>query len=199
MPTQSFKERMKQQREQEILHAASHLIREHGYADMNMDTLAEMVGISKPTLYQHFASKEALLMRVVLFSIEALEDHLLQHTTGAPLERLKVILQTLIERAYQPDSILANLRAEPVLEVLHAGPVEEPRARVMAMLYRIVDDGKTQGQIVQMLPTPMIIKLLFFVLGAVGEYARPPGGSLDTAIQYGTQLFINAVAARSDF
>ena len=61
----SFKERERQRREHEILLHARRLIRAGGFADLTMDDLAQAVGVSKPTLYQHFRSKDDLTARVV--------------------------------------------------------------------------------------------------------------------------------------
>ena len=54
----SYKERSRLRREQDILRTAARMIRDNGYANLNMDDLADEVGISKPTLYQHFKGKD---------------------------------------------------------------------------------------------------------------------------------------------
>lgn len=189
MPPSSFKERMKQQREREILAAAGQLIREHGYDDMNMDALAEMVGISKPTLYQHFASKEAILLHIIQHSLEALEAHLIEHADGTPLERLELVLRTLIGHAYRHDSIMANLSARSVLEMLRSNAVVEPKGRVLAMLYQIVDEGKAQGQIDKTISTPLLTDLMFYLLGSVGRYLQSPQGNIETATNQALLVF----------
>src|SRR5688572_26251872 len=78
MGKQSYKEREKQRREEEILTSAERLLMERGYANLNMDELAEYVGLSKPTLYQHFKSKEELAARVFMRGFEETESFLAQ-------------------------------------------------------------------------------------------------------------------------
>ncbi len=49
----------------QIIHAASELFFTHGYRRVTVDEVAAALGISKKTLYKHFASKEDLLLAVM--------------------------------------------------------------------------------------------------------------------------------------
>ena len=49
-------------REQAILDTAERLLRDRPYADISVDDLAKGAGISRPTFYFYFASKEAVLL-----------------------------------------------------------------------------------------------------------------------------------------
>ena len=66
-------ERRQREQENAILDAANALINERGFEAMTMDDLAERAGISKPTLYKRFPSKEAVAVRATL---QLLEDGL---------------------------------------------------------------------------------------------------------------------------
>ena len=57
-----------------------------GYADASMDEIARTSGVTKPVLYDHFASKEALLLAV----LEGVRDLLLakgEEALRAPVSR----------------------------------------------------------------------------------------------------------------
>ena len=56
----TFKERQLIVREQAILDVVNRLLTAKGFDLMTMDEVAGEVGISKASLYKHFASKEAL-------------------------------------------------------------------------------------------------------------------------------------------
>ncbi|MBL8575673.1 MAG: TetR/AcrR family transcriptional regulator [Mesorhizobium sp.] len=54
------------EREKRILRAALKVFSETGYSGANMDSVAFEAGLSKPTLYQYFESKEALFSAMML-------------------------------------------------------------------------------------------------------------------------------------
>jgi hypothetical protein len=56
------RERNKQRVRQHILSAASELFKTRGYPPTTMDDIAEEAEISRATLFNHFPSKEALLL-----------------------------------------------------------------------------------------------------------------------------------------
>lgn len=47
-------------KERRILDAAFRVFSQSGYAGASMDAIAEMAGVSKPTIYQYYGAKEAL-------------------------------------------------------------------------------------------------------------------------------------------
>jgi AcrR family transcriptional regulator len=194
MRSKSYKEHLKAQREQEILHAAGQLMCDHG--GVNMDTLAELVGVSKPTLYQHFHSKHELVARVVLLSTEHLERYLLEHTENTPIERLEAVLRMLLRQRYAPDSILEGLNPSLIVSALHSDPaLIAHKTRIMEMLCQLVDEAKAGGEIVPALPTRLIVYGLFSTLGALGDRDLP--GTLDEAIESVIRLFMYGIRPRS--
>src|SRR5271165_2094361 len=52
---------------EKVLHAALALFGERGIDATSMDAIAQASGVSKATIYNHWADKEALLMEVMLF------------------------------------------------------------------------------------------------------------------------------------
>ncbi|MGW0162729.1 TetR/AcrR family transcriptional regulator [Mycobacterium sp. NPDC003323] len=53
------------ERQQAILDTASRLIQQRSFADISVDDLAKGAGISRPTFYFYFASKEAVLLSLM--------------------------------------------------------------------------------------------------------------------------------------
>lgn len=66
MTALSRREQNKIERERRILAAALKVFSETGYSGANMDAVAIEAGLSKPTLYQYFQSKEALFSAMML-------------------------------------------------------------------------------------------------------------------------------------
>ena len=52
-------------RQLEIIEAAGRLITEDGYAKLTTKRVAERMQFSEAALYRHFASKEAILVRMI--------------------------------------------------------------------------------------------------------------------------------------
>lgn len=76
--------RMKrEERERQLLDVAESVFAEHGYQDTTMELIAAEAGITKPVIYDHFGSKENLLVAVVA---RARED--LLSSTAAALDAL---------------------------------------------------------------------------------------------------------------
>ncbi len=72
------------ERERRVLEAALKVFSETGYSGATMDAVAIEAGLSKPTLYQYFESKEALFSAMMLGE----RDHMLevfQHPSGKGL------------------------------------------------------------------------------------------------------------------
>lgn len=64
--------------DERILDAALRLMREHGFVRMSMDQVAEVAGVTKPTIYRRYASKEHLAMA----ALAASRDHSRPPLTG---------------------------------------------------------------------------------------------------------------------
>lgn len=54
-----------------ILQAAKHLFGQTGFESTSMEAIAQLAGVSKLTLYSHFADKEALFTETVIQTCEA--------------------------------------------------------------------------------------------------------------------------------
>lgn len=56
---------LRQQREEQILAAATRLFAEHGFAAANTQVLAEQLGVGKGTIFRYFPTKESLFLAAV--------------------------------------------------------------------------------------------------------------------------------------
>ncbi|HWQ14915.1 MAG TPA: TetR/AcrR family transcriptional regulator [Roseiflexaceae bacterium] len=100
--TGSLRERRRQQLREEILDAAQGLVAEKGYGAMNMDELAARVGISKPTLYSHFANKGELVVAAATRDIRQLIALMEEQAAGrSPLDRLTFVMREVLQRHIQ--------------------------------------------------------------------------------------------------
>ncbi|MEM8533019.1 MAG: TetR/AcrR family transcriptional regulator [Chloroflexota bacterium] len=95
----SLRQRRQQVLREEILTAAHELLSKKGYASMSMDDLAMHVGISKPTLYSYFGTKDELIATAFTREVQALTTMIeSEHATETPLQRLSLLLRTIVEK-----------------------------------------------------------------------------------------------------
>lgn len=111
-PVHSWKERQRQEREDQILHAAEALLLEKGYHEMAMEDIAARVGISKGTVYLHFPSKEDLV--------------------AALMARRMQQFQTSVKEVLALD-LSPRAKVRRLLEFLLSGMISE-RSRVITLL-----------------------------------------------------------------
>ena len=90
----SFKDQAFKLRESAILDAATIILGNKGYDLMTMDDVASNVGISKPSLYKHFKSKEELVGEALIRLIDGAIDFLANLDAAlSPLEKLTALLE----------------------------------------------------------------------------------------------------------
>ncbi|WP_135852700.1 TetR/AcrR family transcriptional regulator [Halorussus salinus] len=130
----------------QMMEATYRALREHGYADLTMQRIADESSVSKATFHYHFDTKEELL--------NAFLDHLLEQFEGRlaceasdPEERLDTFLDAIFAPAEDASPI-------PLIELKSQSPYHETyRERFVAMDERLrevvagaVRDGIESGQ-----------------------------------------------------
>lgn len=77
-------------RQTQLLDVAGHAFAEHGYANTDVQLVADMAGVGKGTVYRYFENKEALFLAAVDDAMGRLNESLMaiaQHTSD-PLEMM---------------------------------------------------------------------------------------------------------------
>ena len=108
--TANVKARKAAQRDH-LLHSAEQLVREGGFANLTMQTLAVAAGVGVGTLYRYFDNKAVLAAEVFRVATErevAAVAQAMEHAGSFP-ERLSHVLQVFVQRA--PAGLVANRRA----------------------------------------------------------------------------------------
>jgi AcrR family transcriptional regulator len=79
-----------QERRSQLLDVAGGLFAELGFHGLSMGRLAEAAGVSKPVVYQHFASKRMLYLTLVEDATTELDFRVTQALTGTSDNRARV-------------------------------------------------------------------------------------------------------------
>ncbi|MCC6905050.1 MAG: TetR/AcrR family transcriptional regulator [Anaerolineae bacterium] len=161
MSKETFKERARRRREDEIVAAAEALLAERGYANLNMDDLADVVGISKPTLYQHFRSKEDLAAEVFIRVLRGTEAFLTEPLTGPAIERIIALIRWTVTQRRAAGNMVAGMRPDMLWTVVRARPeVEEQRQRVHRHIITLIEQARAEGSIAPDMPTALVLHSL---------------------------------------
>jgi AcrR family transcriptional regulator len=151
-----------------ILDAALELFAEHGIDGTSMDAIAEAAGVSKATLYSHWADKDALCIES-LERLHGLDESPSDFDTGD----LRRDLLTLLEFQPAADRVDLQRRVLPHLMAYAArnrafgdtwrsrvmGP---PRARIAQVLRRAIDAGELPRDLHIEMATAMLIGPLLY-------------------------------------
>src|SRR5262249_10615601 len=168
---QSLKERQRQEREQLILQAADELLLEKGYHDTSIEDIAVRVGISKGTVYLHFASKDDLVFALLERGMRELQATLdaIFLSPGTPREKLRAVIEQFYAHlmSQQRLQLVEALFRSPELHTRLMERREmfnrawtEPRKCIIALL----EEGKAAGEFDPDIPTPVMLSLFWSMI-----------------------------------
>ena len=155
METLSRKQREIREREALILDVARDLLLERGYLGLGMDRIAERIEYSKGTVYQHFSSKEDLLVALATQTFQKRLDLFERAATfqGRARERMQAVgvADRIFYRLYPQHS-----RSEQVIHATsvqskaaseHLKELEVMKQRCFGVLIGIVRDAVAAGDL----------------------------------------------------
>ncbi|MBN1202892.1 MAG: TetR/AcrR family transcriptional regulator [Anaerolineae bacterium] len=184
MPRGRYQQKQWNARQQAILEALETLSAKQGFASVTMDDLAEAVGISKATLYQHFDSKDAMLVHLMTQHSDRFIDWLVTTADQPPVERLRRVMHYLMEGHILPLRGLINLGREDVLPIFRSSaPLVRRHEQIIDLLAAIVRQGQTGGQIAPDLAPHVIISAMWALSNVSMARYESPGRSGHEAAQ----------------
>ena len=189
MPRGRYRQKQWDERQAAILDALTQLAAAHGFANVTMDELADEVGISKATLYQHFKSKDEMLAALIAAHTVRFVEWLEQTTDLPPVERLRQVVRYLMDEHMTP--LRSLIQREDLLPTLERHPeLIAQHHEMIAQLNAIIVEGQRDGQIAPDLAPQVIIRVMWMLSNVPhSEYAALRGdeASLDREM-YITQI-----------
>ncbi|MCP3022441.1 TetR/AcrR family transcriptional regulator [Cupriavidus basilensis] len=169
----SFKDQAFKLREDAILDAATRILAGKGFDLMTMDDVALEVGISKPSLYKHFKSKEDLVGEALIRLIDGALEYLEQlpgDLTG--LARLRALLEWALRVRLTGGLPFLPSTSPHVREMLTRNLRYVTRVlKLNRQLEKLVAEAKAAGELDPSLPDDVIL---------FSYYAR----TCDPAVEY---------------
>jgi len=145
------------------------MLSEKGYSAMSMDDLAARVGISKPTLYSIFPTKEDLLVETIVHGMDRLSAVILaDQVQRSPLQRLMFILRTVIQMQVSKGALTPRPWSPEVIQLvcMREEVVERMRANE-ATLVELIQQGIVAGEINMALDPVLILRAFYAILNAL--------------------------------
>ena len=137
-----------------------------GYSQFTMDALAAELGMSKKTLYVHFAGKDEIIAALIddlAAEIRADADALLRHRDLNFAEKLRGFVESMIERlsALQPRTVRDLQRFAPKLYA----KIEAMRGENVPYIFgRFVEAGQAEGMVRASLPPVFAIEFFLHAM-----------------------------------
>jgi AcrR family transcriptional regulator len=159
-----------------VLAAAAALIARRGYQGLSLAELAQVLNVSKPTLYHYVGSKEALFAEIVARSQQATIAFMagVAQGEGTGLSKLRAILigyAEIVNSDFGTSLIFSNT----------AGVGEETRRRIVersheadALIRRVLAEGEADGTL-RVVDPSIVLHTLFGSLNWTPNWFRPQG------------------------
>lgn len=191
MPTR--RERKLHLRETLIIESAARLIERVGYSRLTMDMLSEEVGIAKATLYQHFKSKEEVMIASTMRALENL-GRFMGETSGAAIEQLRAIMRYMMLSSYDADGFPSMVMHDEILHLFrdHA-EIGAKFQHLNTHLFGLVEQSKTDGAIAPDLPNEVIITLMMNAIQTTKASNVYPNQSQETLIGHTLRIFFHGL------
>lgn len=162
-PQPNWRDRQRAVREEAILEATSELLAEQGYSAMSMDEVANRVGISKATLYQHFPSKEELAVHTIERRVQNIITYIKELDPALPaIERLEMVAGRSLQQRYSKQRLDMNVTQFMPPHLLKEHPkYQQTHRQIEAAMMHLIDEAKAQGDVGDQYPTSIIAQMFF--------------------------------------
>jgi len=140
------------QREHVLLKTARAILRDGGYDSLSMKVLAERAGISRVTLYKHFANRQEIILKLAIQSTERRAEMaemaaLFKASTRERLMGVVSVLRVLLPYHLRHEILIldAGVRERASAGLLHR--LETNEDRILAVVIGVIRDGVVAGDV----------------------------------------------------
>lgn len=160
-----------------IAQRAMQMFSARGFKAVRMDDIAQLLGVSKRSLYELFGDKEGLLYEAVISYFESIRHQQIALCAGAAdvLEKLFIVLNDILERSEQVGRMMTDLKRS--YPAVHDRLIREGAARNREELRAMLREGINGGIFVDNFHIDLAISVLYYTASAVTHHElTPPEG-----------------------
>lgn len=145
--------RKKKELRQLIAQKAGELFRQEGYHAVTVEQISKSLGISKPSIYYHYGSKEEILFEFHRVAHLRANKGLEEITEGEnpPDVKLRLAMEYHIDLlSFEVTPAMMDLHLEFSLPKKYSEPIKELRSQYDQLLRGIISDGIKEGVFVDL-------------------------------------------------
>jgi len=171
VPRQSSEnQRIRDDRRQQILRAASHVFARKGLAATTIADIAQAAGVSHGLAYHYFASKEEIFAQLIRRAMEGTEHLLLaaRAREGTVTTRLRWLIEVMIEGASDSADDLLIVQQAAISEAVPPEIRELVLQRPPVMVHslsQLIREGQSNGELISGDPEVLALLLLSCIEG----------------------------------
>lgn len=181
-----------------VLNAAAKLFCERGYERTSLSDLAEMLNITKPTVYYYFPSKDDILLAVIRRAQEEAIGFLekIRYSQATGIEKLRQMLVAYgLLRMSDIGRCLAVIDSAH-MEVDSRAEVESRISRAEESIYAVMDQAAKEGS-VELKDKTVAYQTLFGSLNWLSRWFNPLGRLSDKSIaELQADILINGLRSQ---
>ena len=159
---------------QRIVDAARAHFFSHGFRSVTMDDLADELGVSKKTLYEHFPGKIDLLGAVLADKFAGVEATLKEVTRAYPHDFLATLQELLAGTQRELDEIKPPFVRDMRQKAPQVFKVVERRRATLIQRYfgKLFVEGQRAGMVRKDVPARLIIEILLAMVQSIMNPAK---------------------------
>ncbi|HEV2386601.1 MAG TPA: TetR/AcrR family transcriptional regulator [Candidatus Acidoferrales bacterium] len=156
------RERKKALLRRQIIETAVRLFRERGYEQTRVEDIVRMLGISQPTFFRYFPSKDAVLGEVGRRGFTCICEHLQSELSSiaTTAERLRHLYQALARETEADRPLWQAVVLSGAMDPVHSPAMRERKEAAIGLLREILLQGQQRGEVTASIPADHLAEFM---------------------------------------
>lgn len=156
------RERKKVLMRQRIVDTSIRLFRKQGYENTRVEDIVQILGISQPTFFRYFPSKDAVLREVGKRGYVCMREHLeaeLAKSTST-IERLRRMYQEMAQEIESDQPLWRAIVLSGAMDPVRSPEVRRPDEMSAGLLRAVLMEGQKRGEITPDIPVAHLTEFM---------------------------------------